>query len=58
MTGKEFKEIRLRLGLSMAKLGKQIGKSKNQIFLYENDKSEIPLAIERLMRNFDINNVK
>jgi len=58
MKGKEFKEIRLRLGLSMPKLGKEIGKSSNQIFLYEKDKAKIPLSIERLMRNFDINNVK
>lgn len=58
ITGKEFKEIRLRLGLSMPKLGDEIGKSSNQIFLYEKDKAKIPLAVEKCMRNFLLNNVK
>lgn len=58
MTGEEFKNIRLRLGLSMRKMGLEVGKCKVMIWKYETERTKIPLAVEKCMLNFDFNNVK
>ena len=58
MTGEEFKNIRLKLGLSMRKMGLKVGKCKVTIWKYETEKIKIPLAVEICMRNFDFNNIR
>ena len=53
MTKEKFREHRKRMGLSQAKLGDQIGRTKMQIIRYEMGQAEIPmiaeLALEALM---------
>lgn len=53
ITGKEFKDIRLKLGLSMQKMGLEIGKGKVMIWKYETERVKIPFAVEKCMKNFD-----
>lgn len=50
MTGKELKELRLKANLTQEQLAEKIGSHKQVISRWENERSNISKAYEKLIR--------
>jgi transcriptional regulator with XRE-family HTH domain len=47
LTPKDFRRIRLALGLSQTEMGRELGKSIRQVRYYETGHTDIPLLVAR-----------
>jgi len=50
MTGAELRRIREAIGMSQRQLAQKLGVTPSTISLYEHDRREVPLYIEKLVR--------